>query len=215
MTNIYVGNLPYTASEDELSELFATHGEVSRVQLMTDRETGRARGFGFVEMATGGPEAIEALHQYPFKGRPLQVNEARPRGEGGPRGGGGGGFGGPRGGGGGGYQGGGSGGGYQGGGSGGGGGYQGGGGGSRGGYQGGGSGGGGGYQGGGGGSRGGYQGGGSGGGGGYQGGGGGSRGGYQGGGASSFDGPRVPKTGAKPDTFRYRDFDGGSDEGDE
>lgn len=204
MTNIYVGNLPYTATEDELRELFAAHGEVSRVQLMTDRETGRARGFGFVEMATGGPESIEALHQYPFKGRPLQVNEARPRGEGGPRGGGGG-FGGPRGGGGGGYQGGG--GGYQGGG----GGYQGGGGG---GYQGGG---GGGYQGGGGGSRGGYQGGGprGGSGGGYQGGGGGSRGGYQGGGASSFDGPRAPKTGGKPDTFRYRDFDGGSDEGDE
>jgi len=108
MTNIYVGNLPYTATEDELRDLFAAHGEVSRVQLMTDRETGRARGFGFVEMATGGPEAIEALNQYSFKGRPLQVNEARPRGEGGPRReGGGGGYGGPRPGGGGGYQGGG------------------------------------------------------------------------------------------------------------
>ncbi|MBE2185328.1 MAG: RNA-binding protein [Rhodothermales bacterium] len=198
MTNIYVGNLPYTATEDELRDLFAAHGEVSRVQLMTDRETGRARGFGFVEMATGGPEAIEALNQYSFKGRPLQVNEARPRGEGGPRReGGGGGYGGPRPGGGGGYggprrEGGG---GYQGGG----GGYQGGG--SRGGYQGGG----GGYQGGGGGSRGGYQ-----------GGNGGGRGGYQGGGPrrDDFDGdrPRGPRGTGKPDAFRYRDFDGGEDE---
>ena len=194
MTNIYVGNLPYSATEDELRELFGAYGEVSRVQLMTDRETGRARGFGFVEMATGGPEAIEALNQHPFKGRPLQVNEARPRGEGGPRPGGGGGYGGPRPGGGGGYGGPRREGGYQGGG----GGYQGGGGG--------------GYQGGGGGSRGGYQGGG-GSRGGYQGGGGGSRGGYQGGGGDDFgDRPRGPKPGGKPGPFRYRDFDGGDED---
>ena len=85
---IYVGNLPYSATEDELRTLFAEYGEVTSVNLITDRETGRPRGFGFVEMSEGADEAIEALHQKDFGGRSLTVNEARPRE---PRGGGGGG----------------------------------------------------------------------------------------------------------------------------
>ncbi|MCH9650536.1 MAG: RNA-binding protein [Deltaproteobacteria bacterium] len=85
---IYVGNLPYSATEDELRELFAEYGEVTSVNLITDRETGRPRGFGFVEMSEGADEAIEALHQKDYGGRSLTVNEARPRE---PRGGGGGG----------------------------------------------------------------------------------------------------------------------------
>ena len=155
---IYVGNLPYTSTEDEVRELFAQYGEVVSCALPTDRETGRPRGFGFVEMADeDGRKAIEALDGHDFGGRQLRVNEARPRED--RRGGGGGGGGYSGGGGGGGYRGGGGGGGGYGGGGGGGGrsDYGGGGGGSRGG-------GGGGY-GGGGGSRGG--------GGGYSGGGGG------------------------------------------
>ena len=139
---IYVGNLPYEARESEVEELFAAHGEVISVALPTDRETGRARGFGFVEMADeDATKAISALDGSTFQGRRLNVDAARPRGSGGGGGGGyGGGGGGDRGGGGGGDRGGGGGGGYRGGG---------GGGGDRGGY--GGGGGGGGYRGGGGG----------------------------------------------------------------
>ena len=136
---IYVGNLSYEARESEVEELFATHGEVISVALPTDRETGRARGFGFVEMADeDATKAIAALDGSTFQGRRLNVDAARPRGSGGGGGGGysgGGGGGGSRGGGGGGYSGGGGGGGgYRGGG--GGGGYSGGGGGGggRGGY---------------------------------------------------------------------------------
>ena len=133
MTNIYVGNLPYTMTEEELRELFGQYGTVTTVQLIADRETGRMRGFGFVEMEDGSDAAIQALNRFDFKGRPLQVNEARPRGERPPRGegGGGGGYGGGGGRSGGGGYGGGGGGGYGGGGgrSGGGGGYGGGGGG--------------------------------------------------------------------------------------
>jgi len=78
--NIYVGNLPYRATEDEISELFAEYGEVHTVNLITDRDTGRARGFGFVEMEKeGGNAAISALDGKDFQGRNLKINEARPR----------------------------------------------------------------------------------------------------------------------------------------
>src|SRR5262245_34713160 len=110
--NIYVGNLPFTTTADELREAFAQYGTVTKAQVMTDRETGRSRGFGFVEMADGGDEAIAALNGSQLGGRTLTVNEAKPR-EDRPRGGGGGGGGygggGRRGGGGGGYGGGGGG----------------------------------------------------------------------------------------------------------
>ena len=120
---IYVGNLPYEARESEVEELFAAHGEVISVALPTDRETGRARGFGFVEMADeDATKAISALDGSTFQGRRLNVDAARPRGSGGGGGGGGGygggGGGGDRGGGGGGDRGGGGGGGYRGGGGG-------------------------------------------------------------------------------------------------
>ena len=109
--SIYVGNIPFTAREDELEELFAEHGTVSSVKVITDRETGRPRGFAFVEMEddAAADNAIRALDGRDFGGRPLRVNEARERAGGG---GGGGGRGprGPRPGGGGGYGGGGGGG---------------------------------------------------------------------------------------------------------
>ncbi len=78
-TNIYVGNLPFSATEDEIRDLFASHGSVTSVNLITDRETGRPRGFGFVEMDSGGEEAIEALNQTEMDGRRLNVNTAKPR----------------------------------------------------------------------------------------------------------------------------------------
>jgi RNA recognition motif-containing protein len=78
-TNIYVGNLPFSATEDEIRDLFGAYGEVSSVNLITDRETGRPRGFGFVEMDSGGDEAIEALNQTEIGGRRLNVNVAKPR----------------------------------------------------------------------------------------------------------------------------------------
>jgi RNA recognition motif-containing protein len=140
-TNIYVGNLPWSTTTDELFAMFQQYGAVNRAQVVTDRETGRSRGFGFVEMPNEAEAnaAIEALNNQAMNGRPLTVNIAKPR-EGGGGGGGGGGGRGPRGGGGGGYGGGGGGrGGYGGGGGGyggggGGGGYGGGGGGYSGGY---------------------------------------------------------------------------------
>src|SRR4026208_1738454 len=100
---LYVGNLPYTTGEAELQELFSTAGTVERVRVMRDAATGRARGFAFVEMATDeeAQKAATEFNQYQMGGRPLTVNEARPRPEGG-FGGGGGGYGGNRGGGGGG-----------------------------------------------------------------------------------------------------------------
>ena len=76
---IYVGNLPFSASDEEVRALFEAYGEVASVHLVTDRETGRPRGFGFVEMNTGADEAINALHQTEMGGRSLNVNEARPR----------------------------------------------------------------------------------------------------------------------------------------
>ena len=94
MKRIYVGNLPFSATEDEVQALFAAHGTVNSVNLITDRETGRPRGFGFVEMEEdGADEAIAALNETMMGGRALKVNEARPR-ENRPRGGGGGGGGG-------------------------------------------------------------------------------------------------------------------------
>ena len=82
MISIYVGNLPFQATEDEIRNHFSPHGEVHRVHLVTDRETGRPRGFGFVEMDDdAGRAAIEALNGQDFGGRPLTINEARPRDE--------------------------------------------------------------------------------------------------------------------------------------
>ncbi len=79
--NIYVGNLVWDATADDLLAIFQEHGSVSRAQVITDRETGRSRGFGFVEMDNDAEaqKAIEALNGNDFKGRLLTVNEARPR----------------------------------------------------------------------------------------------------------------------------------------
>ncbi len=81
MVNIYVGNLPYRLEEDELRSAFAAFGEVSLVKVVIDRETGKSKGFGFVEMPVQAEaeEAIRQLNGQDFKGRSLRVNEARPR----------------------------------------------------------------------------------------------------------------------------------------
>lgn len=90
MKSIFVGNLPFKATESEIEEVFATYGVVHSVKLLTDRETGRPRGFGFVQMDDNEAEAaIAALDGKDFGGRPLRVNEAReresrPQGGGGP-----------------------------------------------------------------------------------------------------------------------------------
>ncbi len=78
---VYVGNLPFSATEEEVRGMFAEFGSVDAVDLITDRETGRPRGFGFVEMSSGADEAIEALNQTDMGGRTLNINEARPRRE--------------------------------------------------------------------------------------------------------------------------------------
>ena len=82
-TKLYVGNLPYTTTQEQLNELFGKHGEVVEVALITDRETGRSKGFGFVTMATaeGAQQAIQRLNGMSFDNRTLTVNEARPREE--------------------------------------------------------------------------------------------------------------------------------------
>lgn len=86
MTSIYVGNLPFSATEDEIRSLFEAHGHVRSVKLITDRETGRPRGFGFVEMeGSSAAAAIEALNGREMEGRTLRVNEARERAPRGPR----------------------------------------------------------------------------------------------------------------------------------
>jgi RNA recognition motif-containing protein len=105
---LYVGNLPYSATEDQLTELFGRAGKVDNVRVMRDMATGRARGFAFVEMANDddAQKAISQFHEHQMDGRALVVNEARPKPEGGGFGGGGGRPGGGRGGGGG-YRGGG------------------------------------------------------------------------------------------------------------
>ena len=79
--NLYVGNLPYNTNSDDLERLFAEHGAVSSAQVIMDRETGRSRGFGFVEMDDDNEAraAIEAIDGADFDGRRLKVNEARPR----------------------------------------------------------------------------------------------------------------------------------------
>ena len=79
--SIYVGNLSYEVTEDDLSQIFAEYGTVNRVQLPTDRETGRVRGFAFVEMGTEAEEtaAIDALDGAEWMGRDLKVNKAKPR----------------------------------------------------------------------------------------------------------------------------------------
>ncbi|MBN9524104.1 RNA-binding protein [bacterium] len=84
---LYVGNLPFNATADELREMFSAYGRVVSATICTDRETGNSRGFGFVEMAEGSEEAIQALNTAMFGGRPLTVNEAKPREGGRPAGG--------------------------------------------------------------------------------------------------------------------------------
>ena len=92
MKNLFVGNLPHSTTEEELRALFSSHGNVEKVSLVTDRETGRSRGFAFVEMSDAGEagKAIAALDGSQLGGRALKVNEARPkleRGSGGQGGG--------------------------------------------------------------------------------------------------------------------------------
>jgi RNA recognition motif-containing protein len=107
---LYVGNLPFSATEDEISQMFGQYGTVHSVALINDRETGRPRGFGFVEVDDDAIQAmIQALDGKEMGGRALRVNEAQDRPRGGGGGGGGGGYGGGRGGGGGGRGGGGGG----------------------------------------------------------------------------------------------------------
>ncbi|MCA9101579.1 MAG: RNA-binding protein [Pirellulales bacterium] len=96
--NIYVGNLSYDATEDDIRQAFAAYGTVTSVNIITDRETGRSRGFAFVEMSdrSESEAAIEALNLQKIAGRAVTVNEAKPRENRGGRGGGGGGGGGGR-----------------------------------------------------------------------------------------------------------------------
>ena len=83
MKNIFVGNLSFNTNEDELRQAFEAYGQVDRVSIMTDRDTGRSRGFGFVEMASSedGEKAIAALNGAQIGGRTINVNEARPKTE--------------------------------------------------------------------------------------------------------------------------------------
>ncbi|MBY5991923.1 RNA recognition motif domain-containing protein [Ferrimonas balearica] len=79
--NIYIGNLSYSVTSEDLRDAFAAHGEVTSANVIMDRETGRSKGFGFVEMpnAEEGQSAISALNEQPLSGRNIRVNEARPR----------------------------------------------------------------------------------------------------------------------------------------
>lgn len=78
MTKLYVGNLPFTATEESVRNLFAPHGTVEKLSLITDRDTGQPRGFGFVEMSTAdASRAMQALNGMDFGGRPLKINEAQ------------------------------------------------------------------------------------------------------------------------------------------
>jgi RNA recognition motif-containing protein len=79
--NLYVGNLPFSATADDLRAAFGQFGTVTQAQVVSDRETGQSRGFGFVEMTNGAEEAITNLNGAQLKGRTLTVNEARPREE--------------------------------------------------------------------------------------------------------------------------------------
>jgi len=89
---LYVGNLPYSATEQDLSDKFAAFGTVESAKLISDRDTGRSKGFGFVEMATDSEAqaAIDSLNDTDYDGRPMKVNEARPQEKRGGGGGGGG-----------------------------------------------------------------------------------------------------------------------------
>jgi RNA recognition motif-containing protein len=89
---LYVGNLPYTVSEDSLSEKFSEFGRVESVKVITDRDTGQSKGFGFIEMGTDSEAhaAIDGLNGTDYEGRPMKVNEAKPQERGGRGGGGGG-----------------------------------------------------------------------------------------------------------------------------
>jgi len=102
MKSLYVGNLAFTTTGEDLAQAFAQFGAVVKAQVVQDRETGRSRGFGFVEMTDGTEAAIQAMNDTEFQGRRLTVNEAKPREERPRGGGGGGGYGGGGGGGGGG-----------------------------------------------------------------------------------------------------------------
>jgi len=84
MKNIYVGNLAYSVSDDDLQDAFAAFGEVARAKVIMDRDTGRSKGFGFVEMPNDAEAqaAIEGLNEQPINGRNVRVNEARPRDDG-------------------------------------------------------------------------------------------------------------------------------------
>jgi cold-inducible RNA-binding protein len=82
---IYVGNLPFSSTEEEIRSMFAQFGDVTSVSIITDRETGSPRGFGFVEMEEGADKAISALDNTELGGRNLRVNEAKPREQGGGR----------------------------------------------------------------------------------------------------------------------------------
>jgi RNA recognition motif-containing protein len=80
VTKLYVGNLPFTATEDSVRTLFSAHGTVDKVSLITDRDTGRPRGFGFVEMSNAdASRAMQALNGKDFEGRALKVSEAQDR----------------------------------------------------------------------------------------------------------------------------------------
>jgi RNA recognition motif-containing protein len=84
VTKLYVGNLPFTATEEAVRTLFAAHGNVDKVSLITDRDTGQPRGFGFVEMSNAdASRAMQALNGQDFGGRALKVNEAQDRDRGG------------------------------------------------------------------------------------------------------------------------------------
>jgi RNA recognition motif-containing protein len=97
VTKLYVGNLPFSATEDAVRTLFSAHGTVETISLITDRETGQARGFGFVEMSSAdASRAMQALNGTDFEGRALKINEAQDRARSGGGGGGGGGNRGPR-----------------------------------------------------------------------------------------------------------------------
>ncbi|MDH5477381.1 MAG: RNA-binding protein [Nitrospinota bacterium] len=84
--NIYVGNLPFSVTEDALREMFEQYGEIQSAKLITDRETGRTRGFGFVEMDDAGADAaIKSLNNTEMEGRKLKVNQSEPRKSSSPR----------------------------------------------------------------------------------------------------------------------------------
>ena len=76
---LYVGNLPWSIGNQELEDLFSSYGTVTSANVITDRDTKRSRGFGFVELDSGGPEAIEAMNESEVEGRKVIVNQARPK----------------------------------------------------------------------------------------------------------------------------------------